>query len=141
MNIIFNFAILCFTILFLLHCSHPEKMIMTVTGPIDADAMGLTLIHEHILVDFVGADKTGYDRWNRAMVPGIEHAAFEPGDSAACGLHPGNVAGGMPETVGVCHGSSRTKYRTKLLPMNGLRIFSTRLVSRGCCKRSQTSSL
>ncbi len=43
-------------------------MIMTVTGPIPADSMGLTLIHEHILVDFIGADSTGYHRWNRDTV-------------------------------------------------------------------------
>jgi len=30
--------------------------------------MGLTLIHEHILVDFVGADKISSDRWDRAKV-------------------------------------------------------------------------
>jgi phosphotriesterase-related protein len=41
---------------------------MTVTGPIPADSMGLTLIHEHILVDFIGADSTGYHRWNRDTV-------------------------------------------------------------------------
>jgi len=43
-------------------------MIMTVTGPIPADSMGLTLIHEHILVDFIGAEETGYHRWNRDTV-------------------------------------------------------------------------
>lgn len=29
-------------------------VIMTVTGPIDAQSMGFTLTHEHILVDFIG---------------------------------------------------------------------------------------
>ncbi|WP_144051540.1 phosphotriesterase family protein [Fibrisoma limi] len=42
--------------------------IMTVRGPIGADQLGLTLIHEHVLVDFIGADKTGYGRWNRDKV-------------------------------------------------------------------------
>ncbi|RIV22660.1 phosphotriesterase [Fibrisoma montanum] len=41
---------------------------MTVRGPVRADQLGLTLIHEHILVDFIGADKTGYDRWDRNRV-------------------------------------------------------------------------
>jgi len=41
---------------------------MTVRGPVWADQLGLTLIHEHILVDFIGADKTGYDRWDRNRV-------------------------------------------------------------------------
>lgn len=30
--------------------------------------MGLTLIHEHILVDFIGADSTGYHRWDKDSV-------------------------------------------------------------------------
>ena len=45
-----------------------QKIIMTVKGPIDAESLGFTLSHEHILVDFIGADKTGYDRWNRQEV-------------------------------------------------------------------------
>ena len=42
--------------------------IQTVNGSLDAQKMGLTLIHEHILVDFIGADKTGADRWNHNAV-------------------------------------------------------------------------
>ncbi len=45
-----------------------RRYVETVTGPIRAERMGLTLIHEHILVDFIGADKTGPGRWNRAKV-------------------------------------------------------------------------
>jgi phosphotriesterase-related protein len=45
-----------------------EKIIITVNGPIASSEMGLTLVHEHILVDFIGADSTGYDRWNREEV-------------------------------------------------------------------------
>jgi phosphotriesterase-related protein len=30
--------------------------------------MGLTLIHEHMLVDFIGADSINSDRWNRDLV-------------------------------------------------------------------------
>lgn len=30
--------------------------------------MGVSLIHEHILVDFIGADSTGYHRWEKAKV-------------------------------------------------------------------------
>ncbi|MCK4749261.1 MAG: hypothetical protein KAT15_19545 [Bacteroidales bacterium] len=43
----------------------PEKIIMTVNGPIPAHEMGTTLVHEHVLVDFIGADSTGYHRWNK----------------------------------------------------------------------------
>ncbi len=46
----------------------PKRPINTVTGPIAASDMGLTLIHEHLLVDFIGADQTGPHRWNRADV-------------------------------------------------------------------------
>jgi len=42
--------------------------IMTVKGPIPASEMGLSLIHEHVLVDFIGADKTGKHRWDEKEV-------------------------------------------------------------------------
>lgn len=38
--------------------------IMTVRGPIDVQKLGLTLMHEHILVDFIGADRISRDRYN-----------------------------------------------------------------------------
>jgi phosphotriesterase-related protein len=41
---------------------------MTVIGPVSPDSMGVTLTHEHILVDFIGADSTGYFRWNKDSV-------------------------------------------------------------------------
>lgn len=48
----------------------PEETypVMTVTGEIDSEDMGTTLIHEHVLVDWIGADSTGYHRWNREAV-------------------------------------------------------------------------
>lgn len=46
----------------------PEDYIMTVGGQIPASEMGRTLQHEHILVDFIGADSTGYFRWNKDEV-------------------------------------------------------------------------
>lgn len=42
-----------------------SAQIITVNGTIEPNEMGLTLIHEHILVDWVGADSTGYHRWDR----------------------------------------------------------------------------
>src|SRR5690606_24758104 len=45
-----------------------EGIIMTVNGPIAPSDIGLSLIHEHVLVDFIGADSTGYHRWNRSDV-------------------------------------------------------------------------
>lgn len=45
-----------------------EGKIYTVTGEISPRKMGPTLIHEHILVDFIGADSTGYHRWDKDSV-------------------------------------------------------------------------
>jgi len=42
--------------------------VMTVNGPESPGKMGVTLEHEHVLVDFIGADSTGYFRWNRDSV-------------------------------------------------------------------------
>ena len=37
--------------------------VITVSGPISPRAMGLTLPHEHVMADFIGADKTGKHRY------------------------------------------------------------------------------
>lgn len=39
------------------YAEEADDYVMTVSGRIDASAMKLTLAHEHILVDFIGADK------------------------------------------------------------------------------------
>jgi phosphotriesterase-related protein len=44
------------------------EAIQTVTGPVDPAELGVTLIHEHIMCDFIGADKTGPHRWDRDEV-------------------------------------------------------------------------
>jgi predicted metal-dependent phosphotriesterase family hydrolase len=41
-----------------------EEMVMTVNGLIPASALGFTLVHEHVMVDFVGAAQTGRHRYN-----------------------------------------------------------------------------
>ena len=47
-------------------CSRESgPVIMSVNGPIAAHKMGTTLTHEHVLVDFIGADSTGYHRWDK----------------------------------------------------------------------------
>ncbi len=48
--------------------SSDQGKILTVTGAIDPSEFGTTLTHEHLLVDFIGADSTGYHRWNRDTV-------------------------------------------------------------------------
>jgi phosphotriesterase-related protein len=46
----------------------PKPFVMTIKGKMKASRMGKTLIHEHFLVDFIGADKINYNRWNRDEV-------------------------------------------------------------------------
>ena len=43
---------------------HQQGKIITVNGPIAPSQMGMTLAHEHVQVDFIGADKTNPDRYN-----------------------------------------------------------------------------
>ena len=65
------FSAFC-SMIFLSNCSNREKgIIMTVTGPLTTARMGVTLTHEHILVDFVGADSINEQRWERSKVAGI----------------------------------------------------------------------
>lgn len=51
---------------------HPLQLtaqqIITVKGAIEPEEMGTVLIHEHIMVDWIGADSTGYHRWDRSEV-------------------------------------------------------------------------
>lgn len=41
-----------------------DGKIMTVLGPIEPAAMGVTLTHEHVMVDFIGADKVNPNRYD-----------------------------------------------------------------------------
>lgn len=45
--------------------------IMTVTGPIPADHLGPTLPHEHVMVDFIGADRVDPGRYNADEVAAV----------------------------------------------------------------------
>jgi len=44
------------------------RAIATVTGPILADALGVTLMHEHVLVDFIGAADVSRSRYDTDAV-------------------------------------------------------------------------
>jgi phosphotriesterase-related protein len=58
-----------FLMIFLSACKTKEDgIIMTVKGPVSASQMGVTLIHEHVLVDFIGADSTTDARWDKLKV-------------------------------------------------------------------------
>lgn len=81
-SILFRLIIL---LLVIQSCKDGESpQIMTVTGSIPAADMGITLVHEHILVDFIGADSTGYHRWNRQEV--IEKAMPHLNEVQSLGL-------------------------------------------------------
>ena len=44
------------------------RSIATVRGPVAPDDLGFTLMHEHVLVDFIGADKVSRDRYDHGQV-------------------------------------------------------------------------
>jgi len=48
--------------------SKDEPRVMTVLGPVSAKKLGRVLMHEHVLVDFIGADKVSPDRYKRDEV-------------------------------------------------------------------------
>lgn len=57
-----------------------QPAVMTVRGMINADRLGVTLMHEHVMVDFIGADKVRRDRYDAAQVlavalPHLQRAA------------------------------------------------------------------
>ncbi|MBN3519998.1 phosphotriesterase [Algoriphagus lutimaris] len=71
-NLFFAFCVFLLTIS---SCKEKEKStptsspkINTVTGQILIDSLGLTLIHEHMLVDFIGADSVSPNRYDREEV-------------------------------------------------------------------------
>ncbi len=41
------------------------RAVETVTGPVPSDRLGVTLVHEHVLVDFVGASEVSPARYDR----------------------------------------------------------------------------
>ena len=42
----------------------PPRLVPTVTGTLGAHRLGLTLMHEHVLVDFIGADQVSPSRYD-----------------------------------------------------------------------------
>lgn len=45
-----------------------ESFVMTVRGPVSTERTGQWLAHEHVLVDWIGADSTGSHRWDKDSV-------------------------------------------------------------------------
>jgi phosphotriesterase-related protein len=62
--------IVCTLFLISVSCSDklPERFIMTVRGPVSMGETGQWLSHEHVLVDWIGADSSGYHRWVKDSV-------------------------------------------------------------------------
>jgi phosphotriesterase-related protein len=46
------------------HGHRATSLVQTVTGPVAANGLGVTLMHEHVLVDFIGADQVSADRYD-----------------------------------------------------------------------------
>ena len=60
--------------------SRGERPIETVTGPISPEALGTTLMHEHVLVDFIGAAGVSRARYDagevfKTMLPYVREVA------------------------------------------------------------------
>ena len=60
------FALFVFFLIF--SCQSNQPKIITINGEIPANQIGKTLHHEHLLVDFIGADSISYDRWKKEEV-------------------------------------------------------------------------
>jgi phosphotriesterase-related protein len=44
------------------------RVVQTVTGPLPPDRLGVTLMHEHVLVDFIGAEQVSPNRYDPDQV-------------------------------------------------------------------------
>lgn len=61
-----------------------KSQVMTVKGLIDASALGHTLPHEHLLVDFIGAEEINPPRWDREEVISKVLPYLEEAKDAGC---------------------------------------------------------
>ena len=59
---------ICLIVIFSQCSTKKDGIIMTVNGPVSSKEMGVSLVHEHILVDFIGADSITAHRWNLSSV-------------------------------------------------------------------------
>jgi phosphotriesterase-related protein len=103
-----------------------ETMIQTVRGPIAPDQLGVTLIHEHVLVDFIGADKVSPDRYDpdevfRVALPHLRRLRELGGQSLAectpmyLGRDPALLAR-LSEASGVHLLTNTGQYKEPFLP-------------------------
>ena len=54
-----------------------DAIVDTVLGPVPARELGVTLVHEHILVDWIGADRTSPDRYDADEVVAVARPHLE----------------------------------------------------------------
>ena len=62
----------------------PSSFVMTVNGIIDAKEMGITLTHEHIVADVIGADKVSRDRYDQDEVYNVILPLMEKAKEFGC---------------------------------------------------------
>ena len=60
------------------------RVVQTVLGQVQADTLGVTLMHEHVLVDFIGADRVTPDRYDRDAVFARMRPFLEQARRAGC---------------------------------------------------------
>jgi len=60
------------------------RQVVTVTGEIPAERLGTTLPHEHVLVDFIGADQVTPARYDRDQVFQVVLPHLEKAKAAGC---------------------------------------------------------
>ena len=79
---------LVFLLCFLVACQDkeyiPSGTIMTVNGPVETKEMGITLPHEHIIADFIGAEKVSEIRYDQDEIFNIVLPFLEQAKKAGC---------------------------------------------------------
>ena len=65
---VFNKYILLLPVLLVSYSSEKTNSIQSVSGPVTATPEDVWLTHEHILVDFIGADSIDKEKWNHDSV-------------------------------------------------------------------------
>jgi predicted metal-dependent phosphotriesterase family hydrolase len=63
----------------------PGKIVMTVNGPVDYSELGFTLVHEHVMVDFIGAARAGKHRYNADEVYKVALPFLQDVKKLGCG--------------------------------------------------------
>lgn len=114
-------------------------MIQTVRGPIAPDQLGVTLIHEHILVDFIGADKVSPERYDpedvvRVALPHLQRLRDFGGQSLAectpmyLGRDPALLAR-LSEASGLHLLTNTGQYKEPFLPPTTLTLSASEIAA------------